>query len=198
EHEHVLVFRKGGPRSFPAGDEARYESAYFWEERNAWFSDLWDDVGGEAQGLEGGGGRDRSAAFPLEVPYRLVHMYSVRGETVLDPFAGTGTTALAAACGARDSVSYELEPELAASVGDRLRDAPAVSRERAGARLAAHREFVSEREAGGDELGYEAAHYDLPVVTAQERDLRLYAVASVDGGDGRYALTHEPVEAAPE
>ncbi|MFC7173299.1 DNA methyltransferase [Haloplanus litoreus] len=42
EHEYILLFRKGGTRSFPPGDDRRYESAFFWEERNEWFSDLWE------------------------------------------------------------------------------------------------------------------------------------------------------------
>jgi len=196
EHEHVLVFRKGGPRAFAAGDEARYESAYFWEERNAWFSDLWADVGGETQPLDGET-RDRSAAFPLAVPYRLVHMYSVRGDTVLDPFAGTGTTALAAMAGARHSVAYELDAGLAAGIGDRLADAPAVTRERAERRLRDHRAFVAAREADGRSLAYRASHYDLPVVTKQERDLRLYAVEAVEPAADGFVATHAPVEAVP-
>ncbi|MFW6152959.1 MAG: DNA methyltransferase, partial [Halobacteriota archaeon] len=53
EHEFVLVFRKGPtPRSFEPSSPRRYESAYFWEERNEWFSDLWTDVGGERQALD--------------------------------------------------------------------------------------------------------------------------------------------------
>ncbi|MDZ7701479.1 MAG: site-specific DNA-methyltransferase [Halobacteriales archaeon] len=193
EHEHVLVFRKGDARELPPGDEARYESAYFWEERNDWFSDLWADVAGESQAIEGEG-RARSGAFPLEVPYRLIHMYSVRGETVLDPFAGTGTTTLAAMAGARDSVAYELDEGLADAIEARAAEAPERSRRRAEERLAAHERFVEERRADGGELGYEATHYDFPVVTAQERDLRLYAVESVERADGRLVATHVPVE----
>jgi len=110
EHEHVLVFRNGGTRPFPAGDDRRYESAYFWEERNEWFSDLWD-VRGQAQDLEAGL-RERSGAFPFTVPYRLVSMFSVYGDTVLDPFLGTGTTTLAAAVAGRNSVGYERDEGL--------------------------------------------------------------------------------------
>jgi len=53
EHEYVLVFRNGSERrSFEPGADRRYESAYFWEERNEWFSDLWTDVRGTLQELE--------------------------------------------------------------------------------------------------------------------------------------------------
>jgi DNA modification methylase len=135
-----------------------------------------------------------SGAFPLEVPYRLVHMYSVRGDTVLDPFAGTGTTTLAAMTGARHSVAYELDGTLVERIEDRVDDAPDVSRDRAERRLDAHRDFVEERRASGGELGYEATHYDFDVMTAQEQELRLYAVDSVERDDGRFVATHVPVD----
>ena len=101
EHEYVLVFRAGGPRRFAADDRGRRrESAYFWEERNVWFSDQWD-LSGVRQSFGAVSpsrdpGRARSGAFPVELAYRLICMYSAYGDTVLDPFLGTGTTTLAA------------------------------------------------------------------------------------------------------
>src|SRR5690606_1592163 len=97
EHEWILVFRKAGKRTFrsEAEKKLRRESAFFWEERNTWFSDLWD-LKGVKQKITNSGSRDRSAAYPFELPYRLINMYSVKGDIVLDPFLGTGTTALAA------------------------------------------------------------------------------------------------------
>jgi DNA modification methylase len=188
EHEHVLVFRKGGLRSFPPGDEARYESAYFWEERNEWFSDLWTDVQGVGQALDADA-RERSGAFPLALPLRLVWMYSVYGDTVLDPFWGTGTTSLAAMVAGRSSVGYELDHELVAAFDDRAERAPDRSREVAADRLAAHRAFAADNPGKVD---YEATHYDTEVVTKQERDLRLYAVETVDAVEDGFVATHEP------
>jgi len=80
EHEHILLFRRGGMRAFPSPEEKalRRESAFFWEERNLWFSDVWLDIIGERQEMENGAGRPRSAAFPFEVAYRLVNMFSVK------------------------------------------------------------------------------------------------------------------------
>ncbi|MHC1591482.1 MAG: DNA-methyltransferase, partial [Candidatus Helarchaeales archaeon] len=49
EHEYILIFRKGKARKFTAMNEKRYESAYFWEERNKWFSDIWFDLKGAEQ-----------------------------------------------------------------------------------------------------------------------------------------------------
>jgi site-specific DNA-methyltransferase (cytosine-N4-specific) len=191
EHEHVLVFRNGDRREFEPGADRRYESAYFWEERNTWFSDVWTDLNGARQALADPELRERSAAFPLELPYRLVNMYSVYGDTVLDPFWGTGTSSLAAAVAGRSSVGVETAPALAAAFGDRIREAPTLSSDIAADRLAAHRAFVAETD---DDLDYEAEHYDTPVRTKQERRLRLYEVAGVEETADGWRATHEPYD----
>ena len=192
EHESILLFRNGQRRSFPPGDEARYESAYFWEERNRWFSDLWD-VRGTAQDLDESV-RDRSGAFPVEIPLRLIRMFSVHGDTVLDPFWGTGTTSLAALLAGRSSVGYERDPDLRATFDDRIAGLPERSRERARDRLQRHREWVAEQDGDGADLGYANDHYETPVRTKQERQLRLYAVESLRKTEGGYAATHAPIE----
>jgi DNA modification methylase len=210
EHEYVLVFRKGATsRSFEPNARRRYEAAYFWEERNRWFSDVWTDVTGEYQTLDREALRERSAAFPFEIPYRLINMYSVYGDRVLDPFWGTGTTSLAAMVAGRDSVGVEREPAFAEVFDDRLADVASLSRRVARDRLAAHREFVADHRAEGGEFGYEATHYGLPVKTRQEESLRLYAITDVreretnrsegetgsEGGGTSYRVSHVPVEA---
>ncbi|MFB6219082.1 MAG: site-specific DNA-methyltransferase [Halobacteriaceae archaeon] len=184
EHEYVLVFRNGGTRDADA--ERRRESAYFFEERNEWFSDVWE-VRGERQAMEGA--RERTAAYPFEVPYRLVNMYSLQGDTVLDPFLGTGTTTLAAMASARNSVGYERDSGLVA--GFDPDEALPLARERTRERLDAHRAFAAER----DDLGYEARAYGVPVMTAQERGIRLPALDAVeeaDSGEGerRFVAAH--------
>jgi site-specific DNA-methyltransferase (cytosine-N4-specific) len=185
EHEYVLVFRNGERRSPPS--ERRHESAYFFEERNRWFSDVWE-VTGERQAMEGA--RERTAAYPFEIPYRLVNMYSVQGDTVLDPFLGTGTTTLAAMASARDSVGYERDPGLV-EVFD-AGEARTLARERTAERLAEHRAFAAER----DDLGYESAVYGFPVMTTQERAIRLPSlegVAATEASapeDRRFAAEH--------
>jgi DNA modification methylase len=223
EHEYVLVFRNGSQsRSFEPGAPARYESAYFWEERNRWFSDVWTDVTGASQRLDtaarGDGGtarasgddgpsdgtrvtadvRDRSAAYPLEIPSRLIRMYSIYGDTVLDPFWGTGTTSLAAMASGRHSVGYELEPTFVEAFERRARDARSVSREMVENRLAAHRAFVERRRDRGEGFQYEAEHYDFPVVTKQERSLRFYVVDEVTTTSDGYHVRHEPYDSVGE
>ena len=106
--EYVLLFRKGGPRAFPPHDPARERSRYTKAERDRWFSQVWTDVRGTRQARDG----RRTGAFPPELPERLVRMFSCVGETVLDPFAGTGTTLWAAARWGRDAVGVEIDPVL--------------------------------------------------------------------------------------
>ncbi|WP_135828039.1 DNA-methyltransferase [Halorussus halobius] len=193
EHEYVLLFRNGPEsREFATGADRRYEAAYFWEERNRWFSDLWTGVQGETQALGHGDLRERSGAFPVEVPYRLINMYSVYGDTVLDPFWGTGTTSLAAMVAGRNSVGYELDPEFREVFDDRLAGVESLADRRNRARLADHREFA----AGESDLGYEAEHYDFRVKTRQERELRLYTVADWRREGDRYVVDHRPFDGA--
>ncbi|MFC7044696.1 DNA-methyltransferase [Halobacteriaceae archaeon GCM10025711] len=188
EHEYVLVFRNGGTRS-PDPDR-RYRSAYFWEERNEWFSDVWTDVQGREQALDGAA-RDRTAAFPLAIPYRLVNMYSVQGDTVLDPFWGTGTTTLAAMASGRSSVGYEREPDLLAAFEDEVAGVRELAADVNGDRLAAHRAFVEQRREQGDDLGYTAEQYGFPVMTKQERRIRLPSVESVRRtGEREWVVEH--------
>jgi site-specific DNA-methyltransferase (cytosine-N4-specific) len=198
EHEYVLVVRNGGPRSLEPRADRRYEAAYFWEERNEWFSDVWTDLPGRSQSLPGEDSRDRSGAFPFALPYRLVCMFSVYGDTVLDPFVGTGTTTLAAMVAGRNSVARDRDPDLAATAGEAAAAAPSLSRSVGRDRLAAHRAFVRDRQSDGGRLSYDAEYYDFPVVTKQERRLRLYEVADVESAASedesvRYELSHEPL-----
>ena len=195
EHEYILVFRNGADsRRFEPGSDRRYNSAYFWEERNQWFSDVWMDVTGEFQSLAHDELRDRSAAYPFEIPYRLVNMYSVYGDTVLDPFWGTGTTSLAALVAGRNSIGYELEEEFAQVFDERVDDIPDYSREVIQKRLTDHREFVERRLEDGDDFNYEAENYDFPVTTKQERSLRFYSAESVEVTDDGYRAIHKPVD----
>jgi modification methylase len=110
--EFILLFRNGGLRRFPAGDAVRAASRYTRAERDAWFSQIWGDVRGVRQDAVGG----RTGAFPTEIPARLIRMFSCAGETVLDPFAGTGTTLWEAARLGRSSIGVEIDPTLAAAL----------------------------------------------------------------------------------
>jgi site-specific DNA-methyltransferase (adenine-specific) len=182
EHEYILVARKGGLRR--PDPDLRDRSAFFWEERNEWFSDVWTFTGQRQAGAAGS--RDRTGAFPLDLPYRLVNMYSVQGDTVLDPFWGTGTTTRAAMCSARNSVGVELDPGLAS--GFDPSDVAFESRARSRARLEAHHDFVSARD---EPPGYEATHYDTRVVTKGERNIRLPVATDVHRTATGWTVEHD-------
>jgi modification methylase len=115
--EYVLLFRKGRLRRLPPHDPGREASRFSRAERDRWFSQIWSDVRGASQRTA----RGRSAAFPLAIPERLVRMFSVVGETVLDPFAGTGTTLEAAVRCGRDAIGVEWDPEIFAALAARGR-----------------------------------------------------------------------------
>jgi DNA modification methylase len=175
EHEYVLIVRKGDKRAFhsDADRRRRRESAYFWEERNTWFSDVWFDLKGTGQGLLGRGTRERSGAFPFELAYRLISMFSVRGDTVLDPFIGTGTTMLAAMAAARNSVGFERDDGLKSEIVARTDRVVEESNARINERLASHVGFVRERFGARGRFGYRNGHHGFPVVTKQESELVL-------------------------
>lgn len=175
EHEYVLIFRKGGKREFKTEGEKKHRmaSAFFWEERNIFFSDVWFDLLGTRQNLSDKEVRKRSAAYPFELPYRLITMYSVKGDTILDPFFGIGTTMLAAMAAGRNSVGYELSKGFASAIEERTGGLLSLAQERIWARLENHMAFVKTRLAAGKELRHTNAHYLFPVVTGQERGLLL-------------------------
>lgn len=174
EHEYILIFRKGGKKVIQKGSEARARSAYFWEERNSWFSDIWDDLRGERQDMVAA--RARSASFPLELPYRLISMFSLQGDLVFDPFLGTGTTALAAMATGRNSISSEIDPSLEPVVRKRLLAAVETSNRFNLARLERHAKFASSTPG----LGYRNEIYGFPVMTRQETELLVPKLSSVE------------------
>ncbi len=107
--EYILIFRKGGLRKFKPNDSNRYMSRFSKEERDKWFTQIWDDVG-EKQNLSEV--ERRAASFPESIPYKLIRMFSIIGDTVLDPFLGTGTTTKVALSLGRNSIGYEIDKSL--------------------------------------------------------------------------------------
>ncbi len=204
EHEHILIFRKSDKRQFAddVAKQVRRENAYFWEERNSWFSDIWFDLTGAAQALGQNHSRGRSGAFPLELPFRLIYMFSLRGDFVLDPFAGTGTTLIAAACAGRNSISYEVDPSLHTSILARITSIPELSRILARQRYEAHLTFIKERVKTKGQLKHVNRFYGIPVVTRQEEDLILSHVLNVQYlSKDRFSSSHDfwrPHDVSPE
>lgn len=182
EHEYVLIFRKGGKREFKSVDKKmnRRRSAYFWEERNQWFSDVWFDLKGTPQQMLSKEVRDRSGAFPFELPYRLIQMFSVLGDTVLDPFAGIGTTACAAVATGRNSVGYELEAGFRDAIAERMAKMPDQAEVVLQNRITNHEKFVAGSIEAGKPLKYTSTAHGFPIITRQEVEMTLQRLLYVE------------------
>ncbi len=107
--EFILLFRKGSLRKFPPKDKTRYDSAFTKPQRDEWFSQIWALKGTRQTSNEL---ERRTAAYPDEIADRLIKMFSIKGDTVLDPFLGSGTTAKVAMQNERNSVGYETDQNL--------------------------------------------------------------------------------------
>jgi DNA modification methylase len=115
--EFILLFRKGKLRKFEPHHAERYESKFTKVQRDEWFSQIWEFKGTRqtASELE-----RRTAAYPDEVAERLIRMFSVKGELVLDPFLGSGTTLKIALQNDRNSVGYEIEQNLLPTINQKI------------------------------------------------------------------------------
>lgn len=100
--EYVLLFRKPGSYRKPTHMQ-RALSLLDAEDHRKWFRSAWTDIRGESRKA------GHPAPFPVEIPFRLINMFSFVGDTVLDPFWGTGTTTVAALRATRSSAGYEIE-----------------------------------------------------------------------------------------
>ncbi len=99
--EFILMQRKPGGYRKPT-DRQRKLSMIDKEDFGEWFKQFWI--------LGGASTKEHPAPFPLELANRLVRMFSFHGDTVLDPFAGTGTTLVAAAAAGRNAIGVEIDP----------------------------------------------------------------------------------------
>ncbi len=102
DYEFILIFKKQGNAPKPTEEQKRL-SEMTKEEWNTYFASHWTFGGAKQDG--------HIAMFPEELPARLIKMFSFAGETVLDPFMGSGTTALAARNLQRNSIGYEINPD---------------------------------------------------------------------------------------
>lgn len=102
DYEFILIFKKQGKSPIPSA-EAKAKSVMTKDEWNTYFASHWTFGGARQDG--------HIAMFPEELPARLIKMFTFSGETVFDPFMGSGTTALAAKHLSRSSIGYEINPE---------------------------------------------------------------------------------------
>ena len=102
DYEFILIFKKQGKAPVPTVEQKKL-SEMTKEEWNTYFASHWNFGGAKQDG--------HIAVFPEELPHRLIKMFSFAGETVFDPFMGSGTTALAARNLQRNSIGYEISPD---------------------------------------------------------------------------------------
>ena len=103
DYEFILIFKKLGTPTTKVNKEIKEQSKLTTEEWREYFAGHWNFGGAKQDG--------HIAMFPEELPRRLIKMFAFKGETVLDPFMGSGTTSLAARNLERNSIGYEINPE---------------------------------------------------------------------------------------
>ena len=101
--EFILMERKPGGYRSPS-IEKRMLSLISEEEHRTWFQQIW-------HGLTGASTRSHPAPYPIELATRLIRMFSFAGDTILDPFSGSGTTSIAAMKTGRNSIGIEVASE---------------------------------------------------------------------------------------
>lgn len=121
-HEFILEFEKPNKKNRPKYKHVSPEQ----KENSKLDKDFWLSLKNSDVWLikpeKSGGNRQHAAPFPIELPERLLRAYSFQGETVLDPFLGSGTTLLAAALNGRNGIGIEINGEFCALARKRLKE----------------------------------------------------------------------------
>jgi site-specific DNA-methyltransferase (adenine-specific) len=102
DFEYILFLRKGGAYRSPSPMQKAL-SMLTKEEMQSWLRTAWADIKGESTR------NGHPAPYPLKLAERLIRLFSFAGDTVLDPFVGTGTTSLAAMSTGRNSIGFEID-----------------------------------------------------------------------------------------
>jgi len=119
-HEYILVFSKG---AFKRQNPNKRENTISKEEFLEFTKSVWTFPTESARKI------GHPAPFPLELPYRLIQLYSFKDDVVLDPFMGSGQTAIAALKSGRHFIGYELNPEYVALANTRIIKAAAAKQD---------------------------------------------------------------------
>lgn len=111
DYEFILIFKKPG-KAPKAGKQIKEASRLSPEEWERYFSGHWNFPGEKQE--------KHLAMFPEEIPRRLIRMFTFTGDTVLDPFLGSGTTCLAAKKLGRNSIGYEINGRFLPLIREKL------------------------------------------------------------------------------
>jgi len=193
EHEYILILRKNGKRNFHNNElkQVRQESSFFWEERNLWFSDIWFDIKGAKQIISDKKIRNRSAAFPFELAYRLINMYSVKGDAVLDPFLGTGTTSMAAMASQRNSIGIEIDNSFKKIITEYFKKSTKLINEVIDKRIQKHQAFINLRNSQKKLIKYKNLKHDFPVITRSEANISLRKVEKIEAKNNEFIVRYK-------
>ena len=145
DFEYILLFKKQGNAPKPT-QQQKENSVMTNEEWNTYFNGHWYFNGAKQD--------KHLAMFPEELPARLIKMFSFPNETVLDPFMGSGTTALVAKKLDRNSVGYEINPEFIPIIKEKIGGNDAF--------VQAETEFLQQRHCGLDQQSFEEKINNLP------------------------------------
>jgi len=120
--------------------------------------------------------RQRSAAFPFELSYRLINMFSIQNDMVLDPFWGTGTTTLAAIASCRNSIGVEIDEKLVENFKKTIKKIKKITFNKNQQRLNNHLSFLKQK---NKDLKHNSVNYGFPVTTSQEKNILFYDVENI-------------------
>ncbi len=125
-------------------------------------------------------------------------MYSVRGDRVLDPFLGTGTTMFAAMAAGRNSIGVEIDAGFSVLIDQECERVPQLARDRVARRLAEHQAFIEAYQASRGGSRHCHRRYGMAVVTAQETGLVLDCIQSIQReAPGRYVVRYQEAAGPP-
>ena len=117
-HEYILVFSKGEyKRERTKADKQIKKDTITREQFMEWTKSVWTMNAESARRV------GHPAPFPIELPYRLIQLYSFTGDVILDPFMGSGTTAIAAVQSDRSYVGYDTNPDYIELANRRIKTA---------------------------------------------------------------------------
>ncbi len=119
-------------------------------------------------------------------------MYSIQGDIVLDPFLGTGTTAVASICSARNSIGYEIIKEFKQLINDRVKGIIPFCEEYIKERISKHNQFIKDRELKKGKSKYNSTNYGFDIITSQEKNVLFYLPIEISQtDDASYGVKHK-------
>jgi len=179
EYENILIFRKS-KRKFEDENikKIRRESAFFWNERNLWCSNIWNFIGVNQKNKNLS--RERNGAFPIELPYRIISLLTIKNDTVLDIFGGTGTTLLACTALQRNGIIVELMSEFKSEIENRINNSINLLNNKNLSRIKIYKKFIEERLTKGKS---EPKHYNdflkIKVISSQEKEIKIPIIKNI-------------------